>query len=193
MTSTTSLYRRVLRRETHAARATPAIIVAVLAIIALAWLGTECVLAAIGQHALLLSPAAMVTDIAGLAAVAAGTLIAIAAGVAVVGLILLLIGLSAGRLARHTLPSDRAAIVVHDEMIASALVRYAAAAASTDPDRAVAGVGRRRAVVRLTPTTGTAIDTDSVSSDLTERLQQYALKPRLKARVVVMKQGKVGA
>ena len=193
MTSTTSLYRRVLRRESHAARATPAIIVAVLAIIALAWLGTECVLAALGQKALLLSPPTMVADIAGLPSVAAGALIAVAAGVAVVGLILLLIGLSAARLSRHVLPDDRAAIVVHDEMIASALVRSASATAATDPDRAVAGVGRRRAVVRLTPTTGVRIDTRAVQDDLTGRLQQYALKPKLRARVVVTKQGRVGA
>lgn len=193
MTSTTSIYRRVLRRESHAARATPAIIVAVLAIIALAWLGTECVLAALGQKALLLSPATMVADIAGLTSVAAGTVIAIAAGVAVVGLIVLLIGLSSGRLARHTLPNDRAAIVVHNEMIASALVRYASAAAATDPDRAVAGVGRRRAVVRLTPTSGSPIDTGAVRADLADRLQEYALKPKLRARVVVTERGKVGA
>ena len=193
MTSTTSLHRRVLRRESHAARATPAIVVAVLAIIALAWLGTECVLAALGQRALLLSPATMVADIAGLPSVAAGALIAVAAGVAVVGLILLLIGLSAARLSRHVLPNDRAAIVVHDEMIASALVRSASSVAATDPDRAVAGVGRRRAVVRLTPTTGMRIDTRAVQDDLAERLRQYALKPTLNARVVITKQGKVGA
>lgn len=191
--STTGAYRRVRRRELHASRAVPAIILAVLAIIALAWIGTESVLAALGQKALLLSPAMMATDIIGLAAVAAGALIGIGIGLVVVGIIVLLIGLSSGRLARHTIASDRAVVVVHNEMVASALVRQASTAASTDPDRAVASVGRRRATVRLTATSGTPIDQREVESILTDQLARYDLRPKVKARVRVNREGKVGA
>ena len=193
MSATTAPYRRVQRRELHASRAVPAIVLAILAILALAWLGTECVLAALGQKPLLLSPATMATDIVGLAAVAAGTLIGIGVALVVVGIVVILIGVTSGRLARHTIADDRAVVVVHNEMVASALVRQAATASSTNPDHAVASVGKRRATVRLTAPSGVSIDRGAVESVLSEQLARYELRPGLKARVHINKEGKVGA
>ena len=59
--STASLYKRIVRRETHSSRAGIAITLAVLLIVALAWIGTEAVLAAVGTAPLLLAP----TDLVG--------------------------------------------------------------------------------------------------------------------------------
>lgn len=191
--STTGLYRRIRRRETHASRATPAIFIAVLAILALAWLITETVIAAVGGPALLLSPTDMVQDIAALPSVTPGLLITAAVVLIVVGLILVFIALSGGRLGRHTIDDDRAVVVVHDQVIGSALVRTAADASSTDPDRAVASVGKRRAIVRITPTSGTDIDRAAVAAAVSQRAESFNLTPPVKSRVVVNKKGRVGA
>ncbi len=191
--STTTLYRRIRRRETHSPRSGAAVVVAVAAVLALAWLITETVLAALGQHALLLSPTRMVAGIAALPTVASGALIGSGIVLAVVGLVLVLIGVTAGRLGRHTIDDNRAVIVVHDEVVGSALVRAAADSSSTDPDRAVAAVGRRRATVRLTPTSGSPIDLPAVQQAVAERLRTFGLSPALANRVVIDKKGKVGA
>ena len=191
--STEGLYRRIRRRETHDSRATPAIVVAVLAVLALAWLVTETVLAASGQRPLLLSPAAMVTGIAGLPSTAVALLITAAVVLVVVGLVLVVLALTAGRLGRHVIDGDRAVVVVHDEVIGSALVRTAADRSSTDPDRAVATVGIRRATVRITPTSGTPIDREAVAAAVDERARSFGLTPAVSSRVVIDRKGEVGA
>ena len=191
--STTTLYRRIRRRETHSPRSGAAVVVGVAAVLALAWLATETVLAALGRHALLLSPARMVAGIAALPTVASGALIGSGVVLAILGLIVVVLGLSAGRLGRHTIDDDRAVIVVHDEVVGSALVRAAADSSSTDPDRAIAAVGRRRATVRLTPTSGSPIDLPAVQQAVAERLQGFGLQPALTTRIVLDRKGRVGA
>ena len=191
--STTGLYRRIRRRETHASRAVPAIIVAVLALLALAWLITETTIAAVDGTALLLSPTDMVQDIAALPSVVPALLVTAAVVLVVVGLILVVTALSGGRLGRHSISDERAVVVVHDQVIGSALVRAAADASSTDPDRAVASVGKRRAVVRLTPTSGTDIDRASIAAAVAERVQSFNLVPAVRSRIVVNRKGTVGA
>lgn len=51
-----ALYPRLVRRETHSSRSGSAIVLAVLLILLFAWLGTEAVLAVLGQPALLVAP-----------------------------------------------------------------------------------------------------------------------------------------
>lgn len=191
--STTSLYRRIRRRETHSSRAVPAIVFAVLAILALAWLLTEIVLAVAGQSKLLLSPIDMVDGIRGLPSVVPALLVSAGIVLAIIGLVLVVLALKGGRLGRHTITDDRAAIVVHDEVIGSALVRAAADASAIDPDQAVAAVGRRRAQVRLTPSSGMDIDRGVVDQAVAERLGTFRVTPAVKSRISIVKKGKVGA
>ena len=191
--SNATLYRRIARRETHSSRATPAIIVAVLAVVALAWLVTETILAATGQRPLLLDPAAMVAGIVALPSVLPAYLIGSGIVLAIIGVVLVVLALSAGRLGRHTIDDDRAVVVVHDEVVGSALVRTAADESSTDPDKAYATVSKRRATVRLTPSSGTTVDRDSVQRGVEERLQSFDLRPPVTSRIVIDKKGKVGA
>ena len=54
--STGALYPRLVRREITSSRSTSAIVLAVLLILVFAWIGTEAVLAALGQPALLVAP-----------------------------------------------------------------------------------------------------------------------------------------
>lgn len=185
-------YGRIRRRETHASRSAPAVVVAIVLILALAYLVTEIVLAASGQRPLLVSPAQMVQDAAALPK-AQVALVAVAGVVLVVlGLVLLVLGLGPARRSRHVLPDERAVIVVDNEVIASALVRAAADADDIDPDRAVGSVSHRSATVKVTPASGTSVDRDGIATALGERLQQWGLTPALKPRVQIEK-AKVGA
>lgn len=193
MSDRPSVYSRIQRRETHASRAVPAIIVAVILILALAYLVTEIVLAAFGQQPLLASPATMVQDIAKLSTVAIVWLTVAGIVLAILGLVLLTAALSAGRRSRHVLDDDRAVVVIDNEVIASALVRTTADTANIDPDRAVGSVSHRAAVVEVTPTSGVQLDKSEITTALRDQLQDWGLKPGLKPRLRIKKTGKVGA
>ncbi|TFB54434.1 hypothetical protein E3T54_12575 [Cryobacterium sp. Sr8] len=193
MTSEQATYARVIRRETHSPRSGLAIVLAVILILVCAWLGTEIVLALLGRPALLVAPVDM-----GRGVVAIGrypTVPVIIAGVivAIIGLILVVVSVSAGRRARHVLPSQRSAIVVDDEVIASALARQASYAGNIDPDDVEVRVSRRSASVRIRPTSGQSVDKDAIEHAVTEMLERYQAAPALHARVSVQKEAKVGA
>lgn len=187
------IYSRIQRREMHSPRSTVAIVIAVVLILALAYLATEIVLAAIGASALLLSPAGMVGDIAALNGAALGILGAAGGVLVLLGVILLVVALRPGRRARHAERSDRAAIVIDDEVIASALVRAAANQNGVSPDRAVGSVSHRRATVRITPSSGLVVDAQAVSTAVRDSLDAWGLTPKLRAKVVIAKSGRVGA
>lgn len=192
MTTDTRLRSRVLRRELHSSKAAPAITFAILAILALAWLGTESVLAALGRPALLLSPKAMAADVRGLPGVPAAILIAAGVVLALIGLILVVAALSPGRRGRRIIGAGDTAAVVDDEVVGSALVRTASGAAGISPDRAVASVGRRSATVRLTPVSGVPIDRAAVLRDVQAEADRFGLTPTIRTKVVIDRRGKVG-
>ena len=192
MTTADRLRSRVLRRELHSPRSGLAIPLALLAIVALAWLGTEGVLAALGRPALLLTPKAMGTGIRGLPGVQPGTLIAAGTVLALIGLVLVVTAIAPGRRGRHIIGAGDSAVVVDDAVIASALVRTAANTAGVSPDRAVAHVGRRSATVRVTPVSGVPVDREAVQRDVQAAAEGFGLTPAVRTRVAIDKNGKVG-
>ncbi len=187
------IYPRIERRETHSPRSVSAIVLAVVLVVALAYLATEILLAALGAHALLLSPAAMVRDIAALPSASSAAVGIVGGAAALVGLVLLVAAVTPGRRARHVQRSERAVVVIDDEVIASALVRAAADVSSLDPDRAVGIVGRRRAQVRITPSSGRRIDRDAVAEVVRDRIAAWGLVPALTPTITVERTGKVGS
>lgn len=193
MTSVTSRYRRILRRETHSPRSTPAIIVAVMIIVACAYAGTEIVLDLVGQPALLVTPSDAVQTLAGLSDAPIGAVIAIGAAAAVVGLILVLVSMTPGRRAKHQRSTDRTAVVVDNEVVASSIARHVSRAAGVGPDNVRVGVTHRSAVATVTPTSGIPVDTDAANRSIIEQVERYGLSPRLSPRVAVSSDGKVGA
>lgn len=193
MTDRPAVYSRIQRRETHASRSAPAIVVAVVLILALAYLVTEIVLAAAQQQPLLASPKQMVTGLASMGGVPLVWLVVSGVVLVVLAIVLLVLAIGGGRRPRHVLQDDRAVVLVDNEVIASALVRAAADADSVDPDRAVASVSHRTATVRVTPSSGVGVNQDAIGSALTERLQQWNLQPALRPKVRIEKEGKVGA
>jgi hypothetical protein len=192
-TSTSALYARISRRETHSSRATLAIVLAVVLIVVFAWVGTEVVIALLGLPALLVAPSDMFASAVGLAEQPAALVATAGIIVALIGLLLIIASLSPGRRARHVIDTERAVTVVDNEVIASALARHASYAGNVDPDNATVSVSHRRGVVDLTPTSGIPADRDAVTRAVDEQLESYGLRPSVSARVRIAEKGKVGA
>jgi hypothetical protein len=190
--STSSIYRRIARRETHSPRSVLAIILAVIVILAAAWFGTEIVLSLLSQPALLVAPTDAEQAIITVAALPVGVLLAAGIILAVIGLVLLIAAVTAGRRARHVIQTDRAVTVIDNRVIASALARHASYAGNTNPDSTRVDVSHRRAVVHITPTSGTAADKDAIKTAVDEQLDSYGAKSSLRSKIS-LRTGKVGA
>lgn len=177
--------RRIARRETRRSRALTSIITASALLLLLLWLSTETVLSVTGNKALLASPAQMLQWLAGLttATLPAG-LVAAGAGLMILGLIFLVLALRAGRRSRHVLASDRAAVVVDDEVIAAALSRSARTASRLAPEQVATTVGRRTVDVVLHPSSGTPADSDAAEAAVRDEIDRYgfAVPPRVTVR-----------
>ncbi|NQX26664.1 hypothetical protein HQQ81_04775 [Microbacteriaceae bacterium VKM Ac-2854] len=193
MSDTAALYKRLIRRETHSPKSVLAIVLASILILLCLWLGTELVLSLLGQPALLVAPADLLASVGLLDGVIPAVLAAIGIVVALIGLVLVIAAFSSGRRARHSIDTERVAIVVDNEVIASALARHASAAGNVSPDNARVSVSHRRAEVHLLPASGTKLDRDRVESAVDEQLTGYGLKPVVRSKVVVNESGRVGA
>jgi hypothetical protein len=188
-----TVYRRILRRETHSPRSVLAIAIAVVAFVVLAWVGVEVVLAILNRGPLLAAPFDMFSAVVALDQAPAGIVVPAGIGAVVVGVILIGMACTPGRRARHVLPTERVATVVDNEVIASALARRAARAANVDPDNAVVSVSHRRAVVDVVPTSGLPVDRDAVHATVVDELSSYGVRPAVTARIRVAQSGKVGS
>lgn len=193
MSDTRRLYSRITRRETTSPRSTLAIAVAVIVIALCVYAAVETVLSLIGQPPLLAAPADMATALVNLPGYPAGIVIAAGILTALIGLLLIIVSIKRGRRARRVIDTERIATVVDDEVIASALSRHASFEGNVDPDNARVSVSSRRALVRLTPTSGASVAKSSVNDVVTRELGAYGLRPALRSRVVVDERGKVGA
>ncbi|MFP7832887.1 DUF6286 domain-containing protein [Marisediminicola sp. LYQ134] len=189
--STPALYRRVVRRETHSSRSTSAITLAVVLIVVLAWLGTESVLAALGQAPLLVAPSDAAAAVLGAASAPAGILTAGAIVVALIGLVLVILAISPGRRGRRSASIDRTAAVIDDRVIARSLARTASYAGEVDPSQVSVSVGKRRAVVEIAPTSGRRGDRAAVDEAVRRELASYDYSPALRHTVKIAAKGKV--
>lgn len=193
MSTSASTYPRIIRRETHSPRSTLAIVLAVVLILVFAWVGTEIVLALLHLRALLVSPSAMFEAAVNLVSLPTAIVAAAGVVVALVGLILVIAAVSPGRRARHALDTQRAATVVDNEVIASALARHASNAGNVDPDNATVSVSHRRAVVHLTPASGVPVNEAEVAEAVDQQLDSYGLRPTVRATVRIADRAVVGA
>ena len=106
-------------------------------------------------------------------------------------LILLVLALAPGARARHTIADDRLAVVVDDGVIASALARSARTIARSRREDTSASIGRRTAVVSITPASGIGVDRDAVQKALDEELERIAPQPATRASVRVADSGRI--
>lgn len=195
--STESLYARIVRRETHSPRSVIGIIVAIAVLVIGLYLILEIALELFQLKPVLLAPSTLIENLAepstALAQFVPGAVIGAGVVVAIIGVILLVVGIAPGRRARHTVSSDRGAVVIDDVVIASSLARRAAAVSGISPDQVVVSVGKSTASIVVTPTTGTLIDESAVLADAKEHLSELAVQPAITATVSVRSSGVIGA
>jgi len=191
-TSTERIYKRIRRRETTSPRATLAIILAIVLILAIAYAVTETILALVGAAPLIAAPPAMGTAILGLTSYSAAPVVIGGVVAVLVGLLLIIAAVRPGRRPRHPLASERVLTVVDDEVIASALARTAALEGGVDPDHARVSMSRRSALVRVTPASGASTPTSAITAAVSWQLDGLGLTPTPRAKTV-LDRARVGA
>jgi Family of unknown function (DUF6286) len=182
----TPAFRRIVRRETHSPRTVAMIIAAVLAIIALLYIGVEIMLWLLAQPALLVGPGAMVSWIVGLpGSQPVGLVILGGVVLAVAGLIFLFLGLAPGRLPKHRMSGDERAVVVDNGVIASSLAQRISEETGIPRTDVTVGVSHRAVDVTVRSGFGDAYDAAPIEQVVIAELERYALIPSVKPRVRV--------
>lgn len=187
----------VLRREMRASRAVASIVVAVLVGLLSIFGILEAFLRATGQPEWVMDPFNTAQKLAALpAGVSNSLLLSIACVVVVLGLILLVLAVVPGRRARHTMATDMAsdevAIVVDDEVIASALARCARLAAGVTREQVMVVLSATTARVNIRPTSGTRIDVSAIQAGVEAELKEMRLDDTPRVTVAVAATGVVG-
>jgi hypothetical protein len=183
------LYRRLVRRTAHRSRSLAVIVALVASAILVAYAGVELVLAALGQPALLLSPKDAIEKVEH-----PGTIALAAAAVALVlGVILLIIAFASGRRARHELPDERMAVVIDDQVLAGAISKVARTEARVPDQRVSTSVSRRRAIVRVTPTSGQPLDRAALTTVAETVVSSLNPSPHVRIAVAIAEKGVVGS
>ncbi|MBD7995013.1 hypothetical protein H9639_06860 [Arthrobacter sp. Sa2CUA1] len=187
------IIKRILRRETHAARTVPAIIAAVLGILFCLYVLLESVLQSLGQEEWLIDPPTFAHWLAGLPRDVdpvylglAGSLIFLA------GLWFFLMAVLPGRRARYAIPNPRAAVVVEAEVLAASLARRSRLTAGVSSGQVLVTVGRTRVEVRIRPTSGIPVDADAVRAAVEDELALTGLDPQPAVHIQVSTMGAIG-
>lgn len=185
---------RILKRETRPSRALASVIAAVLVIVLCVYALLETAVRAIGQPPWLVDPQAAAENIVALPRGVPPLLLgAMGAVLVMVGLFFFLNAVLPGRRARHLLPDRRAAVVVDDEVIASALARQARLAANVTPEQVMVTVSRNLVVVNVRPTSGIPLSADAVLAAVRGELEEMAPSPMPEVRINVASAGVIGA
>jgi hypothetical protein len=187
------LYRRILRRETHSSRSGAAVVVLIALAVVAAYVGLESVYAALGLHALLFSPLDVLATAISAATSVGGLVIAAGIVTAIVGVVLIVIGLTAGRRGRHAIADPRVAVVVDDQVIAAALSRAARTSAGLAPGQVTTWVSRRSARLTVTPASGVRADDEAVLAAARDEVTATAYLPPIEPEVRITQTGRLGA
>ncbi|AFR27355.1 DUF6286 domain-containing protein [Arthrobacter sp. Rue61a] len=185
---------RILRRETHSSRAGASVIAAVLVIILCVYALLEAGVRAIGQPPWLIDPTTAAERIIALPEGISPLLLgASGAVIAMVGLFFLLHAVLPGRRARHLLRDPRTAVVVDDEVLASALARRARTAANVTQEQVMVVVSRQLVVVNVRPTSGSRVSEEAVLTAVQAELEEMSPVPMPAVRVNLASWGVIGA
>lgn len=187
-----SVYRRVVRRETNASRSGTVIVAMLVVLVIAAAAVFAAALVLLDQRALGIDPRDLVDGAARAPRGLDSTVVVgVAAIVAAVGLVFLLHGILPQRRPRHAMPSGRLAVVVDDEVLASAAARAARSATRLGPDAAVGTVGRRTVDVVLRPAAGVDVPAVAATEAVTHEFETIDARPPITARVRVQPTGRV--
>ncbi len=177
--------RRLSRRMRHRSRSVAVSIALWVAALPLAYLAVEAVLELVGAPALWQRPLQVLETISGAEAIRYG----VAAAAVLAAIILLVLAFAPGRLSRHELADERMLVVVDDEVLAGALSRAAAIAASVPRDRVSTEVGARTAEISVRPTSGFGVSRDDVAAAAGRELERLAPRPAVRQRVRIESAG----
>lgn len=190
---------KILYRETHSSRAVPATLAAGLVVVLCAYGLLESAVHAIGQPAWLIEPQTAAERLVALPSGMPPLLLgALGAVLAMIGLFFVLNAVLPGRRARHVLNGhgdgwSSPAVVVDDEVIASALARRARVAANVTPEQVMVVVSRRQILVNVRPTSGVPVDEAAILKAVEGELGEMALVPVPEVRVNLASSGVIGA
>jgi len=185
---------RVLARETSSSRASAAVIAAILVIGLCGYALLETAVRAVGQPPWLIDPQTAADRITALPAGVAPLLLGVTGAVVfAAGLFFFLNAVLPGRRARHVLADPRAAVVVDDEVIASALARRARLAANVTQEQVMVVVSRRQVLVNVRPTSGVPLREADVRAAVEAELRAMAPSPMPEVRVNLAASGVIGA
>jgi hypothetical protein len=184
----------ILKRETHSSRAVPSMIAALLVIALCVYALLETAVRAIGQPPWLVDPQTAAERVVALPAGIPPLLLgALGAVLVMAGMFFFLNAVLPGRRARHLLRDRRAAVVVDDEVIASALARRARVAANLSQEQVMVTVSRQQVHVDVRPTSGLPLSPDAVRAAVQDELREMGPSPAPDVRVNVTSAGVIGA
>ncbi|MDD7836224.1 hypothetical protein [Paenarthrobacter sp. AB444] len=185
--------RRLVRRETHSSRAVPSIVAASLLVAVFLWLALESVLWLLKDQPLLASPAQMVRWLIELPAnTTSAGMVASGAGLGILALVLFGLAFGRGRRPRRAIGSQRAAVVVDDEVIAAAVSRKVRRATGLAPGQVTTTVGGRSVCVQVRPTSGEPLEAADIQATVDGELAAYALDRPVRSSVSILNEGAVG-
>jgi len=187
VTTTDPTFRRIIRRETHSPRTVPMVIVVVLLILALLYVGVEIVLALLSQPPLLVRPADALAWVAALPVLEPASAV-IAGGVvlALLGVLLIVLAVKPGRLARHEMVWDGRAVVIDNGVIASAVAQRVSEETGVAREDITVGVSHRSVDVAVKPAPGDSLEVAPVKQLVEQELSSYQLAPPLATRVRII-------
>jgi hypothetical protein len=183
-----------VRRETTSGRVIASVVVAVVVTLLCVYALLESTLQAIGQPSWITDPESASRFVAGLPqGVNPGILGLLGVVVAIIGLVFVLLALRPGRVGRRSLPSQRVAVLVDDEVLASALARRARAAATVRPEQVTVVLSQGEAIVNVRPTSGIPVRAEDVLAAVEDDLRRLRPEPYPLLRVRVAGTGVIGA
>jgi hypothetical protein len=183
---TDSVLRTVVRRETHSPRTGAMLVVVVLLILAAIYAGLEIALSLAGRPPLLVGPGAAFEATAALpTAVVPAALIAVGVGVALVGLVILLIAVTPGRLSKHEMSWGERAVVVDNGVVASSIAQHLSTESGIARENVVVGVAHRTVDVTVRAPLGIPVDADHLRRLVDEEVASYHLTPSVRTHIRV--------
>ncbi|WP_219816685.1 DUF6286 domain-containing protein [Arthrobacter sp. ZGTC131] len=186
--------KRVLHRETHSSRAAAAGLAAALVVLLCLYALLESAVRAIGQPPWLIDPQTAAERIVSLPGGMPPLLLGVIGAVtAAAGLFFFLSAVLPGRRARHLLEDRHIAVVVDDEVIASALARRARLAANVTQEQVMVVVSQRQAVVNVRPTSGVPVSENAIREAVEDELRSMAPTPMPQVRINLATSGVIGA
>ncbi len=166
-----------------------AILVTLLAVYGL----LEAILRAVGQPPWLIDPLTAAQRLARLPEGITPLLLgAIGVLLFLLGLVFLGHAVLPGRRSRHIMADPRVAIVVDDEVIASALAKRARLAAGVTREQVVVVVSARVVQINVRPTSGIRLDESHIRNAIEAELAAMALEPAPEIAVKLSGSGVIG-